>query len=83
MTHNLESPLKVNVKLFASIRKFSEKDHLEIDIKEGSRVRDLLPRVGIPLDEPLLVILNEYTRGKETLLQDGDTLCLFPIIAGG
>jgi len=75
--------LKVNVKLFASIRKFSKKDNLEINIKEGSSVKDLLSKTGIPQDEPLLIIINEYTRGKETLLQEGDTLCLFPIIAGG
>ena len=79
----MESPLKVNVKLFASIRKFSKKDNLEINIKEGSSVKDLLSKTGIPQDEPLLIIINEYTRGKETLLQEGDTLCLFPIIAGG
>lgn len=80
---NLESHLKVNVKLFATVRKFSDKENLEINIEEGSSVKDVLSKIGIPEDEPLLVILNEYTQGKETLLQDGDTLCLFPIIAGG
>lgn len=75
--------LKVNVRLFASIRKFSDKDNLEINIEEGSSVKDLLPKIGIPQNQPLLIILNEYTRGKETLLQEGDILCLFPIIAGG
>jgi len=75
--------LKVNVKLFATVRKFSQKDNLEINIEEGSRVKDLLSQIGIPQDEPLLVIVNEYTQGKETPLQEGDTLCLFPIIAGG
>jgi len=75
--------LKVNVKLFATVRKFSDKQNLEVNIEEGSSVKDLLSKIGIPEDEPLLVILNEYTQGKETLLQDGDTLCLFPIIAGG
>lgn len=83
MTHNLESLLKVNIKLFASVRKFSQKDNLEINIEEGSSVKELLSKIGIPQDAPLFVIVNEYTRGKETLLQDGDTLCLFPIIAGG
>ena len=75
--------MKVNVKLFATVRKFSDKENLEINIEEGSSVKDVLSKIGIPEDEPLLVILNEYTQGKETLLQDGDTLCLFPIIAGG
>ena len=79
----MESLLKVNVKLFASIRKFSGKDNLEINIEEGSSVKDILSKIGIPPDEPFLVIVNESTRGKETLLQEGDTLCLFPIIAGG
>ncbi len=83
LTHNLESLLKVNVKLFATVRKFSQKDNLEINIEEGSSVKDLLSQIGIPQDEPLLVIVNEYTQGKETPLQEGDTLCLFPIIAGG
>jgi len=75
--------LKVNLKLFASIRKFSEKDNLEINIEEGSTVKDLLYKIGIPQDEPLLIIINEYTRERETPLQAGDTVCLFPIIAGG
>ncbi len=83
LSHNLESLLKVNVKLFASIRKFSGKDNLEINIEEGSSVKDILSKIGIPQDEPLLVIVNEYTREKKALLQEGDTLCLFPIIAGG
>jgi len=83
LTHNSGPLMKINVKLFASIRKFSGKDNLEINIEEGSSVKDLLSKIGIPEDEPLLVILNESTRGKETLLQNGDTLCLFPIIAGG
>jgi len=75
--------LKVNLKLFASIRKFSEKDNLEINIEEGSTVKDLLYKIGIPQDEPLLIIINEYTRERETPLRAGDTVCLFPIIAGG
>jgi len=75
--------MKINVRFFASIRKFSGKDNLEINIQEGSSVKDLLSKIGIPEEEPLLVILNEHTRGKETMLQDGDTLCLFPVIAGG
>ncbi len=79
----MEYLLKVNVRLFASVRKFSRKDNLEVNIKEDSRVSDLLSQIGIPEDEPLLVVVNECTGGKETLLQDGDTLCLFPIIAGG
>ncbi len=83
LTHNLEFLLKVNVKLFASVRKFSQKDNLEVNIEEGSSVKELLYKIEIPQDAPLLVIVNEYTRGKETPLQDGDTLCLFPIIAGG
>jgi molybdopterin converting factor small subunit len=40
--------MKVNVRLFASIRKFSEKDNLNINIEEGSSVKDLLSKVGIP-----------------------------------
>ncbi|MBA7510063.1 hypothetical protein ES705_02037 [subsurface metagenome] len=83
LTHNLEFLLKVNVKLFASVRKFSRRDNLEINIEEGSIVKDLLSKIGIPQNEPLLVIVNESTQGKETPLQEGDTLCLFPIIAGG
>jgi len=75
--------MKVNVKLFASVRKFSYQDNLEIDVENGSRVKDVLSRIGIPQEEPLLIIVNEYTRGKDTLLREGDTLCFFPIVAGG
>jgi len=75
--------MKVNVRLFASIRKYSDKRNLEIDIQEHSTVGDLLSKLGIPQDEPLLVIVNEYTERKNTLLKEDDTICIFPIIAGG
>ena len=76
------SGMKVNVKLFASLRTFGPDEQvLELPIK--TTIEDVVHVLRIPETIRLLRIVNGEHRPADHVLQDGDDLALFPPIAGG
>jgi molybdopterin synthase sulfur carrier subunit len=77
--------MTVNVKLFAGLRQYAQtKDGKSvIELPDGSTVSDALACCGIPQDKPRILLLNGRHAGLDQLLQPGDTLSLFPPVAGG
>lgn len=49
----------------------------------GTRVREVVDQLRIP--DPLLgiVLINDIHAGVEDVLNDGDRLCILPLIDGG
>ncbi|RMG75171.1 MAG: MoaD/ThiS family protein [Nitrospirae bacterium] len=74
--------MKVKVKLFATLQRYGASEQT-LELPEGSTVQDVIERLNIPKDIPLLRILNAVHVKPEQPLKDGDTLALFPPIAGG
>lgn len=79
--------MMIHVKLIATYR-----DHLppeakngmvEIDVPNGTTVRDAISRFGIPMDDTSVIVLNGLTVDLETPLTEGDTVTAFSAIAGG
>ena len=79
--------MMIHVKLIATYR-----DHLppeakngvvEIDVPEGTTVREAISRFGIPMDDSSVIVLNGLTVNLETPLTEGDTVTAFSAIAGG
>jgi molybdopterin converting factor small subunit len=79
--------MMILVKLIASYR-----DHLpagikngtiELDVPEGTTVREVVSRFDIPLDDTSVIVLNGLTVDLETPLQAGDMVTAFSAIAGG
>lgn len=54
-----------------------------VQLPEGSRVSDLLNRLGLPPGEAKQVFIEHLSRPGNYLLQDGQKAALFPPIAGG
>ena len=54
-----------------------------ITIPEGLYAKDVLKLLGINTDFPLVVIINDEIKTKNTLLNDDDTITFVPIIGGG
>ncbi|MDW7669138.1 MAG: MoaD/ThiS family protein [Bacillota bacterium] len=75
--------MNVEVKLFATFRngRFKKKN-IEID-KKDTKVRDLLNELGIKEEEVALIIVNGIHSNVDRKLEEGDTLALFPPVAGG
>jgi molybdopterin converting factor small subunit len=74
--------MKVNVKLFASLRTFGA-DEQVLELPAGTTVENVVHILGIPDSIRLLRIVNGEHRPADHVLQDNDELALFPPIAGG
>ena len=74
--------MKLEIKLFATLRKFNPSVE-EIELDDGLRVIDFLDRVGIPPSEVAVVLVDGRHVNLEQPLHDGETVALFPAIAGG
>lgn len=72
----------ITVKLFASYRtgRFTKAYQ---QYPEGSCILDGLNRLGIAETAPGVVLVNGERAPLSRVLRNGDTLALFPLIAGG
>ncbi len=78
--------MKVEVKLFATLR-----NHLK-DNKSGvcmlefagtASVQEAIDLMELPEEIPRIVLVNGVQKGFDEALSDGDTLSIFPPVAGG
>ena len=79
--------LKIQMKLFGIFRNVippgKEKVVFEMEVKEGSRVADILQQLEIPEREPKVLVRNHSVAYEEDRLADGDVVALFPPVGGG
>ena len=78
--------MKITIKLFATLRKYLGEDTRgtgTLDLPEGMNVCQLLDQLEIPKEIPKIVLINDQQKTMETTLKQGDTLSVFPPIAGG
>ncbi len=82
----------IELKMFMTLKKYlpaePSEDRAMVALDEGSTFEDLLNILGIPIDQPKLVIINGISQGVTTevnnrLLQEGDIVCIFPPAGGG
>ena len=79
--------MRVEVRLFATLVSFLPPDSRDgaaiLDVPDGSTVRDVVRRLGIPADIERVTLLNGATSAPEAPLRAGDILTVFPPLAGG
>jgi len=76
----------VTVKLFATLRKLAQQTDTGIcnlELKSDSTVDSVLHYLKIPENMPIILLLNGQQTNRDVRLRDGDTLNVFPPIAGG
>lgn len=54
-----------------------------IRIRADSRIIDVIEKLGIPREEVSLVMCNDEQSRLQKVLKNGDTVGIFPPIAGG
>jgi sulfur carrier protein len=74
--------MQVTVKLFATLRQ-GRFDIDILDLPPGTKIIDVVQRLGIPEREVTLIFVNGLHREFLTELHDGDTLAMFPPVGGG
>ncbi len=79
--------MKLEIKLFANFREFlppgTEKYTCWLELEEGTTIAQVLEKLKIPDDIPMITLVNGLHRTFEDRLQPGDVLSVFPPVAGG
>jgi sulfur carrier protein ThiS len=87
-----ETPLRVTFKLFAMLQDYlpfeARKDNaLTLDLEEGTTVQQVIERFALPEKSCKLVLVDgSFVPPNERAtraLKDGETLAIWPPIAGG
>ena len=74
--------MNLEIELFGHLRKFnSELEQIEVD--DGTIIRELFDKAGIPPSEVAIVLVNGRHAKLDQPLLDGETVEVFPPIAGG
>ena len=74
---------RIQIKLFASLNRFTADSHGNYPIAPGMIVKNLLTQIGIPVEEVNLIIINGKQGNLASALKTGDRLGIFPPIGGG
>jgi molybdopterin converting factor small subunit len=80
--------MQVEVKLFANLRKLlpsgSSGGKAKVTLEEGVTIETLIHHLHIPVEMAQMVLVNgEQTREFDRPLAEGDTVSIFPPVAGG
>ncbi len=79
---------EVEVKLFATLRRYHPRgeetsEPIRLTLREGATIEDLMASLAVPGDEVKQVFVDGTRREDTYMLQEGDTVAVFPPIAGG
>jgi len=79
--------IRVHVRLFATLRRFfpdyDPEKGIELKVKEGSTVQDLIQTLQLPEKEARVVLINGMSKKNTDMLTDGDQVSLFTPLGGG
>lgn len=74
--------MQITVKLFATFRNDRFKVALQ-ELAEGTVCRTIVLNLGLTEEEIGVVMINGRHANLDQVLQDHDTLSLFPLVGGG
>ncbi|MDX9917229.1 MAG: MoaD/ThiS family protein [Gudongella sp.] len=74
--------IKVEVRYFATLRVDGKKKE-EVSIPIGTTADELLKTLSIPMEDIAILLVNGINSDANTVLNDGDTVSLFPPVGGG
>jgi sulfur carrier protein len=91
MRRPLEAPgpiaVKVEIALYATLSKYlppgAQNRKAVIEAKAGATVREVMNQLGVPPDLPIMLLVNGRQAPDGTVLKDGETVSVFPPLAGG
>jgi sulfur carrier protein ThiS len=78
-------PIAVSVRLFLGPLQGDRREGEEriVSLPEGSTVRSVLDRLGVPNAQPMIILRNSSHAVLEDQLASGDALVILPPLDGG
>lgn len=75
--------ISITVKLFADLQEFGPAKSL-LYVPEGSTINTVLEKYRIPKEKKIIILVNRLPRyDKNFILNNDDTIAIFPPLAGG
>ena len=79
--------MKVYLRLFGTYRKYlptsAQGSTCNLEVPVGTRIEGLQAQIPIPSDENLVILINGRSPRAGQVLEEGDTIAIFPAMAGG
>ena len=79
--------MKVMLNLYATLGQYLPEEVKEaggvMDIEDGLTVEALMQQLNVPMEKVKLVFIDNLHANKESVLQDGNRLGIFPPVGGG
>ncbi len=75
--------MHITLLCYATFATKSPENSESFPISAGETVREVLTRVGIPLEEVKIIFINGVSSELEAVLKDGDRVGVFPAVGGG
>lgn len=75
--------MKVTVYLDTSLRKKIGQDRIDIDIEQGATVKEVIKALDLIEGEVGLVVRNSKIAFEYSIVEENDSLELYPIMGGG
>ena len=84
--------MNIEVRTFINFKNYLPPDAKDgkavLAIRDGATFADLLSELGIPMEEPRIVVLNGVSQGtspevNSRVLNEGDIVAIFPPLGGG
>ena len=74
---------RIELKLFATLKRFTPEFSDSYPISSGITVFDLLEQLGVPTEEVNLVFINDQWGNLTSTLEGGERISIFPPLGGG
>ncbi|ACL03680.1 thiamineS protein [Desulfatibacillum aliphaticivorans] len=75
--------LEIQLKLFATLAKYTPPDPDHFPIEEGETAAQVLERLNVPLKEVKLVFIDGVRKDLDWALNGGERVGIFPPVGGG
>ena len=80
--------MQIEIKLFTQLKQYLPDPALAgssryLEIAEPATVKDVLEKLGIPLDMPKVIMINERQGAMDDVMAANDRLTIFPSVGGG
>lgn len=79
--------MKVELRVFSGLEKFMPHkrfgEPLGVELENGSTIRDLLEKMGIPEDQVFTVLVDGRHQSFDYVLNEGERVSFFPPVGGG
>jgi len=83
----MDITLKLYATLSSCLPETAKKNEIQLKVEEGTSVMDILNQYQVPKESCHLILINgNYTPllgADAKILNDGDTLAIWPPVAGG